>query len=122
MNSFGAFNFSFKLSEDVNLGSALVKLELKDPSQDDDRPRDVSDPLYEHRFNVQDFKPPQFKAKASLESKDAIVYRGEALLKGQAEYYAGGALPESPVTWLVKSKPVVGVQLLKEALQSAGAG
>lgn len=56
-----------------------------------------------HSFNVQEFRKPQFKVEAKLHSSGPHLFEGSAIVKGEASYYAGGKLGDSPITWIVTS-------------------
>ncbi len=88
----GAFHLKFKLPDAANLGRARVKLKLSGRSA-----------RYTHRFQVEEFKRPEFEVSA--ETTEGPYYVGKhAIATVSAVYYAGGGLPESKVNWRVKAQ------------------
>ena len=106
---YGAFELSLKLGTALNLGTCEVTFTTK---------YNNSQVEHVHKFEVQEvnnkkltkilifflqFRRPDFKAEVALLSNEPYLYDTFALVKGSASYYAGGALPESAVTWTVSS-------------------
>lgn len=56
-----------------------------------------------HSFNVQEFRRPQFKVETLVHTVDPHLFGGQAIVKGDASYYAGGKLGDTPITWSVSS-------------------
>jgi uncharacterized protein YfaS (alpha-2-macroglobulin family) len=90
INALGGFTLAFTLTETMNLGYA--NLELSGPGQ------------YNHQFQVQEFRRPEFEVKASASEGPHLV-GGFATTEVAANYYAGGGLPNAEVTWNVSSTP-----------------
>jgi hypothetical protein len=62
-----------------------------------------------HTFVVQEFRRPDFVAKSEiLDQRSTYLYGEDALVKVEASYFAGGALPDCDVTWKVTSSQAVG--------------
>ena len=57
------------------------------------------------RFQIQEFRRPEFEVTARNETSGPYFAGGEALLSVAAKYYAGGPLPDADVTWEVKTTP-----------------
>jgi alpha-2-macroglobulin len=91
-NAFGAFDFNFKLPENLNLGRAVISL---------GREPDKS----EHSlvFQVQEFRRPEFEVESKVVSEAPHIVGGSARVMASAKYFAGGGLVDSPVTWSVES-------------------
>jgi uncharacterized protein YfaS (alpha-2-macroglobulin family) len=98
LNAFGGFDARFKLPLTVNLGSA--RLEFKAEGG----PSEIEHREYSHRFQVQEFRRPEYEVKASASAGPHFV-GGHAELTATANYYAGGPLPNAEVNWLVGSYP-----------------
>ena len=93
----GGFDLSFRLPPGVNLGSGYVRLGFlgvggRSPGQ------------HGHRFQVQEFRRPEFEVSAEKSPGPHIVL-GKATATVTAAYYAGGPLPEAPVNWTVSQSP-----------------
>ena len=73
-------------------------LELSD---DGARRRPVA---HAHAIQVQEFRRPEFEVAAQASPGPHFV-GGEALVTVRAAYFAGGVLPDAPVTWNVRSTP-----------------
>lgn len=89
LNSQGGFDIACKLPENMNLGNATIRSE------------EIG--LYK-TFLVEEFRRPEFEVKVAAER--TVYFAGEqANLTANAAYYAGGALPESDITWRVTASP-----------------
>ncbi len=96
-NKLGGFDLSFRLPPGVNLGYGYVRLGFlgvggRSPGQ------------HGHRFQVQEFRRPEFEVSAEKSPGPHIVL-GKATATVTAAYYAGGPLPEAPVSWTVSQSP-----------------
>lgn len=95
---FGTFFLELELPDSVNLGQATISLSTW-----------LQDVEYgaasSHCFQVQEFRKPEFKVSAELLTENAVVYNSRAEVKGVANYYSGGCVPDAAVTWRVSSKP-----------------
>ncbi len=92
LNAFGAFDFRFKLTDNMNLGTATIRLETGGGS------------TY-HQFNVQEFRRPEFEVKARVDSEAPHFVGGKADLSVEAKYYAGGGLANAEANWTVTATP-----------------
>ncbi|MDX2378567.1 MAG: alpha-2-macroglobulin family protein [Acidimicrobiia bacterium] len=96
LNDLGGFNLSFDLPEGANLGSAWVDLEL------------VGDPSAPfaatgHGYRIEEFRTPEFEVTARPESPGPYYAARPITLAVDAQYFAGGPLPDAEVTWAVTS-------------------
>ncbi|MBS1796997.1 MAG: Ig-like domain-containing protein [Acidobacteria bacterium] len=92
VNAFGAFDFKFKLIDNMNLGQASVYITGGGSS------------TY-HQFNVQEFRRPEFEVSAKVDSESPHFVGGKADLSVEAKYYAGGGLANAEANWTVTATP-----------------
>ncbi|AKU98986.1 hypothetical protein AKJ09_05650 [Labilithrix luteola] len=92
VDSAGAFDFAYKLPANANLGSAHIELVLEGSRLEANN--------YHHRFEVQEFRRPEFEVNAKA-SEGPHYVGGHAVATVTASYYAGGGLPNAPVEWHV---------------------
>jgi len=96
LNAMGGFDFSFTLNEAMNLGPAYLQFDAIGSGNLDGR-------SYGHQIQVQEFRRPEFEVKVN--PGEGPFFIGEsATAEVTANYYAGGALPNAPVSWLVTSR------------------
>jgi uncharacterized protein YfaS (alpha-2-macroglobulin family) len=93
VSALGGFDFTFTIPEAVNLGYANIELTANG----------VMYGTYYHGFQIQEFRRPEFEVTARNESSGPYYAGGSATLAVEANYYAGGALPNAEVTWNVSS-------------------
>ncbi|MEO8435869.1 MAG: alpha-2-macroglobulin family protein [Pyrinomonadaceae bacterium] len=98
-NLFGGFDTVFKLPANMNLGGAQVTLEAHSTSLS------FNEEEYQHGFQVQEFRRPEFEVTAKTESEGPLFVGGRADVSVAASYFAGGGLPNTPVKWEVTSRP-----------------
>jgi len=93
VNAAAGFHLSFKLPKTPNLGQARVEL------------RGQGGPYasYTHRFDIQEFRRPEFEVSASS-SQGPHIIGGDATMSVFARYYSGGPLPNAEVNWRVTAK------------------
>jgi uncharacterized protein YfaS (alpha-2-macroglobulin family) len=96
VNAFGAFDFKFKLTDNMNLGLANVRIITANNSYS----------TY-HQFNVQEFRRPEFEVSARVDSASPHFVGGKADLSVEAKYYAGGGLANAETNWTVTATPTV---------------
>ncbi len=92
LNALGGFDFALKLPDNVNLGSATLSLQAS---------TSLDGKSYDHRFEVQEFRRPEFEVKTQNESEGPLFVGAGADVSVNASYYAGGGLPNAPVRWVV---------------------
>ncbi|HQJ51548.1 MAG TPA: alpha-2-macroglobulin family protein [Anaerolineae bacterium] len=90
LNALGGFDLAFVLPETMNLGDTSVQLSAG------------AGKAY-HSFQVQEFRRPEFEVNTSV-SEGPFLALEHAQFTVEAKYYAGGALPNAEVTWLVTSQ------------------
>jgi uncharacterized protein YfaS (alpha-2-macroglobulin family) len=98
-NALGGFDFAFTLPTNANLGYARIMLEARGDQSG------LSYSRYDHMFQVQEFRRPEFEVSARNETAGPYFAGGEATVAVGANYYAGGPLPNAEVTWQVSSSP-----------------
>lgn len=92
----GAFDLSFSLPDDVNLGFAQLTLRVEHA----DLPSGAQS-IY-HGFQIQEFRRPEFEVNVS-KSNGPFVVGERADVQVNADYYAGGSLSGAPVRWTLES-------------------
>ena len=92
INAFGAFDFKFKLPDNVNLGQLSVEFRFKEDSQNSD---------YSHNFQVQEFRRPEYEVTVKAETSAPYFVGETAALETEAKYYSGGYLMNAPTEWAV---------------------
>ncbi len=91
LNALGGFNVSIEIPEAANLGQAWIQF------------THGSGFTTSHFFNIQDFRTPEFEVTARNESSGPFFTAEPATVAVDAEYYAGGPLPDADVNWLVST-------------------
>jgi uncharacterized protein YfaS (alpha-2-macroglobulin family) len=94
LNAFGAFDFKVKLTDTMNLGNATLQMG-----------RNGSYSEFNHSFQVQEFRRPEFEVSAKVNSEAPHFVGGKADLSVEAKYYAGGGLANAEANWTVTSTP-----------------
>ncbi len=90
LNALGGFDTAFMLPETMNLGQANMRLHLNYYE-------------YYHGFQVQEFRRPEFEVATTV-SEGPYFSQEYAMATVEATYYAGGALPNAEVYWVVTSQ------------------
>ncbi len=93
----GGFDFQVKLPATVNLGPARLTITA------DSGERQIAGLEHVHRFQVQEFRRPEFEVKVTASEGPHFV-SGHADLTLEAKYFAGGALPESETSWTINTE------------------
>jgi uncharacterized protein YfaS (alpha-2-macroglobulin family) len=94
INAFGAFDFKFKLTDNMNLGAASIQLSTVNGASS-----------YSHQFNVQEFRRPEFEVRAKVETEAPHFVKQSATVSVEAKYYAGGGLANAETNWTVTATP-----------------
>jgi uncharacterized protein YfaS (alpha-2-macroglobulin family) len=94
LNAFGAFDFKFKLPDNVNLGQTTVVLGTGSS---------LSGNSNYHYFQVQEFRRPEFEVNAKVETPAPHFVKSNAMVSVEAKYYAGGGLANAEANWTVSS-------------------
>jgi alpha-2-macroglobulin len=95
----GGFDLAFTLPDNMNLGYATVELRAQGAAGS------VNNNTYQHNFQAQEFRRPEFEVSARNESTGPYFVGGQATLAVAANYFAGGPLPNAETTWRVSSTP-----------------
>ncbi|HEY9680228.1 MAG TPA: alpha-2-macroglobulin family protein [Oculatellaceae cyanobacterium] len=91
-NQFGAFDLSFKLPSNANLGYATLALDAGNSDTFDST-------SYRQEIPVQEFRRPEFEVNVKNEGESVQVIGGSTTLSATTSYYSGGGLPSAPVSW-----------------------
>ncbi len=94
LNAFGAFDFKFKLTDNMNLGNATLQMGRNGSYTD-----------FYHNIQVQEFRRPEFEVSGKVESEAPFFVGGKADLSVEAKYYAGGGLANAETNWTVTATP-----------------
>jgi alpha-2-macroglobulin len=95
-NALGGFDTKFKLPATMNLGFAHVEFKAEGAF-----PR-IADREHRHNFQVQEFRRPEYEVKVTASEGPHFV-GGHVDLTVAANYYAGGGLPDTEVSWQVSA-------------------
>lgn len=96
LNAFGAFDFKFSLPDNANLGYARIDLTTNSG---------LPGRAYNHNFQIQEFRRPEFEVKAQNETEAPYLVGTSANVSVTASYYAGGGLANADVNWTVRAQP-----------------
>ncbi len=96
LNAFGAFDFKFKLPDNVNLGYANVTITTSSS---------LGGASHNHQYQIQEFRRPEFEVTAKVDSEAPHFVGGKADLSVEAKYYAGGGLANAATNWTVTATP-----------------
>ena len=99
VNAWGGFDLAFSLPENINLGYAYINFEAHGA------PGSLRGASYNHQFQIQEFRRPEFEVTARNESTGPYFVGQHAVTAVEAKYYAGGPLPNADVNWLVTASP-----------------
>ena len=94
LNALGGFDWTVKLPDNINLGSATLKLQAVSS---------LAENTHSHAFQVQEFRRPEFEVKTQTDSEGPFFVGAGADVSLSATYYSGGGLPGAPVTWDVST-------------------
>ncbi|MCJ7625764.1 MAG: MG2 domain-containing protein, partial [Anaerolineaceae bacterium] len=97
VNALGGFDFVFTLPESPNLGWAQLYINAQGSLGG------VEGQQYYHSFQIQEFRRPEFSVSARNETTGPYFAGEHAVIAVEAEYYAGGPLPNAEVTWTVNT-------------------
>lgn len=98
LNAFGAFDMKAKLPDNANLGNAQISFELLDKEDDEID-------SYDHSFQIQEFRRPEYEVTAKMETEGPYMIQGSAEVSVNAKYFSGGGLANAPVNWTVEATP-----------------
>ncbi len=98
VNDLGGFDLSFTLPANANLGYAQVYLSVVTSAN-------VVNRDYYHSFQIQEFRRPEFQVSAATEGEGPYFIGEDATVSVEANYYAGGPLPNAETNWTVTASP-----------------
>jgi hypothetical protein len=98
LNAFGAFDSEITLPKTPSLGPAQLQLEVKGAR------KGLPGAQWWHSFEIQEFRRPEYEVESRFDEGPHLV-GGDATATVSAKYYAGGALPNAEVQWVVSSSP-----------------
>ncbi|MBN2048639.1 MAG: hypothetical protein JW750_12410 [Anaerolineaceae bacterium] len=98
VDELGGFDLDFNIPDRVNLGYASVTLSASGNLSG------INGNGYYHGFQIQEFRRPEFEVQARNETTGPYFVGDEAVTAVEANYYAGGALPNAEVNWNVSSE------------------
>jgi uncharacterized protein YfaS (alpha-2-macroglobulin family) len=96
LNAFGAFDFKFKLPDNMNLGAANVELNTTSS---------LAGQQHYHSFQIQEFRRPEFEVSAKVETEAPHFVKESANVSVEAKYFAGGGLANAETNWTVTANP-----------------
>ena len=117
VNDLAGFDMAFTLPDNMNLGYTYLQLiaqGLPDvwggPSGVGGQPRypnpeDNWNVQYQHSFQVEEFRRPEFEVTVGNESEGPFFLGEEATVSASAAYFAGGPLPNAETFWTVSASP-----------------
>lgn len=96
-SALAGFHVALALPKEINLGTAWLEMSAVGVGG-------VSGTTYTHAIEVQEFRRPEFEVSASA-SPGPYLLGSEATATVEAAYFAGGGLPNAPVTWRAWAAP-----------------
>ena len=86
----GGFDLEFNLSDTPNLGRANIELRASGATE--------GSSSYVHAFQIQEFRTPEFEVSTTA-PEGPFFATEDAVATVEANYYAGGGLPNAEVRW-----------------------
>ena len=117
VNDLAGFDMAFTLPENMNLGQTYLRLTAQGlPELGGETPAVGIEPRrsapdeswqkqYDHTFQVQEFRRPEFEVSVGNESEGPYFLGEEATVSALAAYFAGGPLPNAETFWAVSASP-----------------
>ncbi|MEA3351831.1 MAG: alpha-2-macroglobulin family protein, partial [Chloroflexota bacterium] len=99
VNELGGFDLAFTMPENANLGQAQIMLDAEGSLGS------LSGAQYIHSFQIQEFRRPEFEVTARNETTGPYLVGEHAIVAVEAQYFAGGPLPNAEVNWQLNSTP-----------------
>ncbi len=90
---------AFTIPQATNLGYAQIEFSAEGDLSG------YSGSQYYHSFQIQEFRRPEYEVSARNETPGPYFLGLPATVAVEASYFAGGALPNAEVNWLVSSTP-----------------
>ncbi len=105
VDEFGGFTFSAKLPSKLNLGQAIFRLTAS-PHQASQGVDILNNSTMSSSLSIQieEFRRPEFEMKVTSLSGNTAQLGDTAKIQAKANYFAGGALKNSPVNWKIDSQ------------------
>jgi len=97
VNLLGGFDIALSIPENSNLGYAQLQLQAQYNAGQ------FESTNYTHSFQIQEFRRPEFEVTARNETEAPYFLGDHAIFTVEANYYAGGALPNAETNWWVNS-------------------
>ena len=97
VDEFGGFDLTFDVPENSNLGYAYMQISANG------RTSQLDGITTHHEFQIQEFRRPEFEVAARTEEEGPFFVDSSAITAVEANYYAGGSLPNAEVYWNVTS-------------------
>ena len=94
INKFGAFDLSFTLPPNVNLGNVDLNLTAINSRKKGD------DTTYTSSITVAEFRRPEFELKVANEGPSVQIVKGSTTIAATTNYFAGGTLGHTDINWL----------------------
>ncbi|MBQ7501502.1 Ig-like domain-containing protein [bacterium] len=94
-DAYGGFSLELVLPDNINLGGCQVYFELPDG-------KDADDYCFTHRFEVQEFRRPEFEVTATASEPDNIMGK-DGSVTAKASYFSGGGVSNAEIAWNAKS-------------------
>jgi len=99
VNPLGGFDFMIQLPDNTNLGYAQLHLYALGSLDN------LTGTEYYHSLQIQEFRRPEFEVTARNETTGPYFVGQHAMVAVEADYFAGGPLPNAETTWWVTSTP-----------------
>ena len=97
LDGHGGFDLTIELSEGANLGWSWIEFRLPNASVT----CYSTSRCHIHRFQVEEFRRPEFEVEARLESAGPHFIDEPPVVAVDARYYSGGPVPNADVNWRV---------------------
>ncbi|RIK40985.1 MAG: hypothetical protein DCC55_13360 [Chloroflexi bacterium] len=98
VNDLGGFDFAFTVPENANLGYASIYFSARGAGN-------YGGIDTYHSFQIQEFRRPEFAVTVRNEDKGPFFVGDETTLSVNAQYFAGGPLPNAETNWTVNTSP-----------------
>jgi len=93
----GGFDLTANLPAGAALGPASVELFLIGGT-------DFGSVTSQHPFQIEEFRRPEFEVLTAAESSEPQVSTAAVTVSAEATSFAGGTLPDAPITWQVTTR------------------
>lgn len=95
LDEHGGFDLAVELPQGANLGDGWIEFQ---------GPQSLDNSWYSHSFQIQEFRRPEFEVTTRLESPGPYYVDESATVAVDADYFAGGPLPNAEVHWTVTTR------------------